>query len=105
MDPALDRMKVPRSHEVEQKLSSHGVPYTTHGSPDSGPQSDANRREQFDAVGRWFHNDRMSIEPKLRNSIVEGISVFLSLFDDTPALKRLQCLSDLPKLPPARPRP
>ena len=26
----------------------------------------------------------MRIEPKLRTSIVEGISVFLSLFDDNP---------------------
>ncbi len=29
--------------------------------------------------------------PKLRTSIVEGISVFLSLFDDNPAVKRVFC--------------
>jgi len=91
MDPALDRMKVPRSDEVEQKLSSLGVSYTTHGSPDSGSQPDANRREQFEAVERWFHHDWMRIEPKLRTSIVEGISVFLSLFDDSPTVKRTFC--------------
>ena len=78
MDPALDRMKVPRSDEVEQKLASLGVPYTTHGSPDSGSQIDAIRREQFEAVERWFHRDWMRIEPKLRTSIVEGISVLLA---------------------------
>ena len=33
----------------------------------------------------------MRIEPKLRTSIVEGISVFLSLFDDNPAVKRTFC--------------
>jgi hypothetical protein len=38
--------------------------------------------EQLDAVKRWFYNDWQRIEPKLRTSIVEGISVFLSLFDD-----------------------
>jgi len=31
------------------------------------------------------------IEPKLRTSIVEGISVFLSLFDDSPVVKRTFC--------------
>ena len=33
----------------------------------------------------------MRIEPKLRTSIVEGISVFLSLFDDQPAVKYTFC--------------
>jgi len=39
----------------------------------------------------WFHDDWQRIEPKLRTSIVEGISVFLSLFDDNPKVKRLFC--------------
>lgn len=91
MDPALDRMKVPRSDEVEQKLNALGIPYTTQGSPTDGNPHDADRREQFEAVERWFHHDWMRIEPKLRTSIVEGISVFLSLFDDSPAVKRTFC--------------
>src|ERR1700694_3002169 len=33
----------------------------------------------------------MKIEPKLRTSIVEGISVFLSLFDDNPKVKKVFC--------------
>ena len=33
----------------------------------------------------------MRIEPKLRTSIVEGISVFLSLFDDNPRVKHTFC--------------
>ena len=33
----------------------------------------------------------MRIEPKLRTSIVEGISVFLSLFDDNPQVKHTFC--------------
>ena len=90
MDAALDRMKVPRSDEIEQNLSALGIRYTTHGSADSGSQLDANRREQFEAVERWFHHDWMRIEPKLRTSIVEGISVFFSLFDDSHPLKRLR---------------
>ena len=46
---------------------------------------------QFEAVKRWFDDDWMRIEPKLRTSIVEGISVFLSLFDDNPRVKHTFC--------------
>ena len=52
---------------------------------------DAIKREQLEAVKRWFYNDWRRIEPKLRTSIVEGISVFLSLFDDNPVVKRVFC--------------
>jgi TraM recognition site of TraD and TraG len=55
----------------------------------SGPPSE--KRQQLDAVQRWFYNDWQRIEPKLRTSIVEGIAVFLSLFDDNPAVKRTFC--------------
>jgi len=48
-------------------------------------------REKLEAVSRWFHNDWMRIEPRLRTSIVEGISFFLSLFDDNPVMKRIFC--------------
>jgi hypothetical protein len=54
-------------------------------------QIDPERLEQLQAVKRWFYNDWKRIEPKLRTSIVEGISVFLSLFDDNPAVKRTFC--------------
>ena len=37
--------------------------------------------EQVDAVERWYLKDWMALDAKLRTSIVEGISVFLSLFD------------------------
>ena len=40
---------------------------------------------------RWFYHDWLRIETRLRTSIVEGISVFLSLFDDNPAVKRIFC--------------
>jgi hypothetical protein len=52
---------------------------------------DPERQEQLHAVKRWFYNDWRRIEPKLRTSIIEGISVFLSLFDDNPAVKRTFC--------------
>ena len=45
----------------------------------------------MEAVKRWFYHDWRRIEPKLRTSIVEGISVFLSLFDDNPSVKPTFC--------------
>ena len=51
--------------------------------------ADETRRQQLEAVKRWYEHDWRRIEPKLRTSIVEGISVFLSLFDDSPAMKRV----------------
>src|SRR5260370_13909496 len=46
---------------------------------------------QLEAVQRWFKDDWKRIEPKLRSSIVEGVSVFLSLFDDNPKVKKVFC--------------
>ena len=39
------------------------------------------RRERLDAVRRWYQQDWQQLDPKLRSSIVEGLSVFLSVFD------------------------
>ena len=52
---------------------------------------EAEKCAQFEAVTRWFEDDWMRMEPKLRTSIVEGISVFLSLFDDNPKVKYTFC--------------
>lgn len=59
--------------------------------PVPGAQYDATRAAQLEAVERWFGHDWMRIEDKLRTSIVEGISVFLSLFDDNPRVKYTFC--------------
>ena len=37
--------------------------------------------EQVEAIERWYNHDWVQLDAKLRTSIVEGISVFLSLFD------------------------
>ena len=52
---------------------------------------DEDRYEKLQAVKRWYYGDWKRLEPKLRTSIIEGISVFLSLFDDNPAVKRTFC--------------
>jgi hypothetical protein len=52
---------------------------------------DPDRKEQLDSVKRWYDGDWKNLDKKLQSSIVEGISVFLSLFDDNPRVKRTFC--------------
>ena len=52
---------------------------------------DPDKKEQLEAVKRWYENDWKRIDKKLQTSIIEGISVFLSLFDDSPSVKRTFC--------------
>ncbi len=49
------------------------------------------KRQQLEAVQRWYFDDWMGLEKKLRSSIVEGVSIFLSLFDINPAVKKVFC--------------
>jgi TraM recognition site of TraD and TraG len=75
--------------DVEEALRSARIPHrieVASASPD-----EVNRVAKFEAVKRWFEDDWTRIEPKLRTSIVEGISVFLSLFDDNPQVKYTFC--------------
>jgi hypothetical protein len=44
---------------------------------------DLDRQEQVESVKRWYNGDWKNLDRKLQSSKVEGISVFLSLFDDT----------------------
>jgi hypothetical protein len=75
---------------VRRSLESGAIEFQCWSEAGSDP-IDLERQEQLQAVKRWFYNDWRRIEPKLRTSIVEGISVFLSLFDDNPSVKRTFC--------------
>ena len=46
---------------------------------ESGPGEDT--RERVEAVKRWFVHDWQNLDNKIKSSIVEGVSVFLSMFD------------------------
>src|SRR5258706_5095021 len=75
----------PAAREVLQKLGVE--PTIKHeGGPDG---VDEDRKERLEAVKRWYYDDWSNIDKKLQSSVVEGISVFLSLFDDNPPIKRL----------------
>ena len=88
-------MKAASSEELKRILDGRRIPYDiqSESGPRDASQDEAyeERRQRFEAVKRWFNDDWRRIEPKLRTSIVEGISVFLSLFDDNPAVKRTFC--------------
>jgi hypothetical protein len=75
---------------LERHLKKHAIEFQKHTVP-APEKSDPDKRAQLEAVKRWFYDDWRRIEPKLRTSIVEGISVFLSLFDDNPKVKRIFC--------------
>ena len=90
LDAATGRMRAHASVELKACLDTSRIPYDERQDVRSADDHDI-RRAQFDAVKRWFDNDWRRIEPKLRTSIVEGISVFLSLFDDNPTIKRVFC--------------
>ena len=88
-------MKAPATEELLRLLELKEIGFDTQTEAVSwdafeDPHYD-DRRQRFEAVKRWFNDDWKRIEPKLRTSIVEGISVFLSLFDDNPAVKRTFC--------------
>jgi hypothetical protein len=77
------------STDLIEALKAAGIPWSVeHATP---PARWADKLSQFEAVKRWFEDDWMRIEPKLRTSIIEGISVFLSLFDDNPRVKYTFC--------------
>src|SRR5215471_8177429 len=105
-------MRAPISPNLIRYLKEQGIDYrleTTNGQAvqTADAISDEHKCQQFEAVKRWFYNDWARIEPKLRTSIIEGISVFLSLFDDNPAVKRVFCppkaAYDRSAIPGARP--
>src|ERR1700744_4279732 len=84
-------MKALRSDELESHLTVKKIGYDLLTKSGSQVRADARKEAQLAAVKRWFTYDWMKIEPKLRTSIVEGISVFLSLFDDNPDVNDTFC--------------
>ncbi len=93
-DSATGEMKAPLSADLLRHLDQNRIPYSlvteTGGNRATTPIHER-KRAQLEAVKRWFYHDWRRIEPKLRTSIVEGISVFLSLFDDDPSVKATFC--------------
>ena len=89
-DEKEDRYVAPASRELRDILRKRGIPSEPRTVHDPA-QADPEKLAQLEAVQRWLKDDWRRIEPKLRTSIVEGVSVFLSLFDDNSKVKRVFC--------------
>ena len=76
--PGTDKSACALGPKLEARLKRLKVAYTTEAGGDGAGDDYA---EQVEAVARWYLKDWMALDAKLRTSIVEGISVFLSLFD------------------------
>ena len=77
---------VPEAKELENGLrsaqplknwTSSSSPIGWFGIPDPGDEV----RERVEAVKRWFVNDWQMLDNKIKSSIVEGVAVFLAMFD------------------------
>jgi len=90
LDPESHRYRAAWTPGLAAVLKDKRVQWEAENTTRKGPVP-ADKKAQLEAVKRWHDHDWKRIEPKLRTSIVEGISVFLSLFDDNPAVKRTFC--------------
>jgi hypothetical protein len=77
-DPETGMLRTPRTPDAERIVATARVAHEIRASR-TEDRDEQVRREQYESVERWFRHDWMRIEPKLRTSIVEGVSVFLSL--------------------------
>ena len=70
-------MRAEWSPELEHKLEELTIQHRIIWEPGAGDDV----RERVAAVKRWFENDWQKLDNKIKSSIVEGVSVFLSMFD------------------------
>ena len=63
----------PLKARLEAKKIEHQIAWK------HGPGADT--RERVSAIKRWFVHDWQALDNKIKSSIVEGVSVFLSMFD------------------------
>ncbi len=78
----------PYDADLEAYLLAHNVPYEVR----TGTAAIcAERRHRLEAIGRWFYNTWGRLDSKVKASIVEGIVVFLSIFDENPTVYRSFC--------------
>jgi hypothetical protein len=83
-----DHMAHPYEAGLETFLDRHHVPYHVQRAQGDGW---AARKHQLEAVERWYVHGWSRLDGRLRSSITEGVVVFLSLFDDNPAVHRAFC--------------
>ena len=65
------------SRALKEKLDKLKITYRIVWEPGPGEET----RERVEAVKRWFVHDWQTLDNKIKSSIVEGVSVFLAMFD------------------------
>ena len=76
--PGSDKAACQLDPALRDRLKELKVAYET---DESGGGAGSEFGAQVEAIERWYLHDWTALDAKLRTSIVEGISVFLSLFD------------------------
>ena len=72
-----DDVQAVYTRPLREKLDELNIPHEIVWEP--GPGEDT--RERVEAVNRWFVHDWQNLDNKIKSSIVEGVSVFLAMFD------------------------
>ena len=78
----------PYDAELDAYLAGHGIAFELR-TGDAAICAD--RRHRLEAIHRWYHHTWIRLDTKVKASIVEGVTVFLSLFDENPAVYRAFC--------------
>jgi hypothetical protein len=87
-DEDAEHLAHPYQADLEDFLDKRGVAYVARQTRSSAWTG---RKQQLEAVQRWYNSGWTKLDARLRSSIVEGVVVFLSLFDDNPAVHRAFC--------------
>ena len=75
--PGTEEVRAAYSRPMLNKLDELKLTYRVVWDPGPGDEV----RERVEAVKRWFVNDWQTLDNKVKSSIVEGVSVFLAMFD------------------------
>jgi len=78
----------PYEADLEAHLAGEGITYEVR-TGDAAICAD--RRHRLEAIHRWYTNTWIRLDTKVKASIVEGVVVFLSLFDEDPSVYRAFC--------------
>ena len=95
-----DAMAHPYAADLEGYLSAHDIRFEVRKGTDA---ICGNRRHRLEAIHRWYYGPWTKLDQKVKASIVEGVVVFLSLFDENPDVYRAFCPSRLAYAQPPAP--
>ena len=91
--PEAKELKTACTRPARKKLDELKLTYRVVWDPGPGDEV----RERVEAVKRWFVNDWQMLDNKIKSSIVEGVSVFLAMFD-MPDVAQV-CCPGAPEIP------